>query len=81
VLPGLGQIELLGWLSLPVFWASQVGLIVVGHVAAVIAAHHVAIDRYGSLSAARRAHLPLVVVMVGYTVLSLWIVSQPVIAG
>lgn len=70
-------ISLLGWLSVPVFWGSQVLLIVGGHVVAVVAAHRVAVDRYETLTLARRGHLPLVVVMVGYTVLSLWIVSRP----
>mgnify|MGYP006282153391 CR=1 FL=1 len=78
--PGLGPIEPLAWLPLPAFWASQVLLIVLGHVVAVVAAHFVAVRRYGSVAAARRGHLPLVVLMIGYTVLSLWIVSQPVVA-
>ncbi|WP_049900012.1 hypothetical protein [Halococcus agarilyticus] len=73
--------EPLAWLSLEAFWGSQVLLIVVGHVVAVVAAHRVALDRYGSLGRARRAHLPLVILMVGYTVLSLWIISRPVVAG
>jgi hypothetical protein len=76
-----GSVTLLGWLSLPVFWASQVILVVVGHLVAVVAAHYVAVSRYDSPAAARRGHLPLVVVMVGYTVLSLWIISQPVVSG
>ena len=70
---------LLAWLPVAGFWASQVLLIVGGHVVAVVAAHTVATERHG-LGRGRRAHLPLVVVMVGYTVLSLWIVSQPVVA-
>jgi hypothetical protein len=78
---GVGSLAPLGWLSLPVFWGSQVLLIVVGHVIAVVAAHHVAVERYPSLSAARRGHLPLVVLMIGYAVLSLWIISQPVVGG
>ena len=73
--------EPLAWLSLGAFWGSQVLLIVAGHVIAVVAAHHVALDRYGTLGRARRAHLPLVILMVGYTVLSLWIISRPVVAG
>jgi len=80
VVPGLGAIEPLGWLPLPAFWGSQVLLIVLGHVVAVVGAHFVAVRRYGSISAARRGHLPLVVLMIGYTVVSLWIVSQPVVA-
>ncbi len=75
-----GPLAPLGWLSLPAFWGTQVVLIVVGHVIAVVAANQVAVERYASLSAARRAHLPLVVLMVCYTVLSLWIISQPVVA-
>ncbi len=79
--PGTGEVQLLGWLSLPVFWGSQVGLVVLGHVVAVVAAHYAALARYESASAARRGHAPLVVLMVGFTVLSLWIISQPVVGG
>ncbi|MDT3436830.1 hypothetical protein KZ498_18445 [Haloarcula sp. 1CSR25-25] len=81
VSPGVESVSPLGWLSLPLFWGSQVVLIVVGHVIAVVAAHYVAVRRYDSPAAARRGHLPLVVLMVGYTVLSLWIISQPVVSG
>lgn len=69
----------LGWLSLPAFWASQVGLIVLGHVVAVIAAHQVVVRRVESPRRTLLAHGPMVVLMVGYTVLSLWIVSRPVV--
>jgi len=71
----------LWWLPVPAYWASQVALVVGGHVVAVVAAHGVATERYGSTDAARRGHLPLVAVMVAYTVVSLWIVSRPVVAG
>ena len=73
-------VTILGWLSLPAFWGSQVLLIVVGHVIAVVAAHAVAVERSASLVEARRTHLPLVALMVGYTVLSLWIISRPVVS-
>lgn len=79
--PDRTTVGVLGWLSLPVFWGSQVLLIVLGHVVAVVAAHEVAVRLYGTLARARRAHLPLVAVMVGYTVLSLWIISRPVVSG
>ena len=74
------SITLLDWLSLPLFWGSQVLLIIAGHVIAVVAAHLVAVQRYETPQAARRGHLPLVVLMVGYTALSLWIISRPVIS-
>lgn len=75
------DISLLGWLGLPIFWGSQVLLIVGGHIVAVVAAHGVAHNRYRTPPNARRGHLPLVVLMIGYTVLSLWIVSRPVVTG
>jgi len=80
--PGVSarSISLLGWLSLPVFWWSQLLLIVGGHVVAVVAAHLVALRRYETADRARRAHLPLGAVMVGYTMVSLWIVSRPVVS-
>lgn len=77
----VGPLDPFGWLPLPLFWGSQVALIVVGHVVAVVAAHRVAVDRYPTDSAARRGHLPLVVLMIGYTVLSLWLISRPVVTG
>jgi hypothetical protein len=81
ILPSVGPVQPLGWLSIAAFWGTQVGLIVIGHVVGVVAAHYVAVDRYDSVAAARRGHLPLVGLMICYTVLSLWIVSQPVVAG
>lgn len=73
-------VELLFWLSLPVFWGSQVLLVVAGHIVAVVAAHYVTLDRYPARQLATRAHVPLTVLMVGYTVISLWIVSRPVMS-
>ena len=67
----------LAGLSVELFWLSQVALVVAGHLVAVVAAHRVATRRYGDGGAARRGHAPFVLAMVGYTVLSLWIVSQP----
>jgi hypothetical protein len=80
VVSSVEPLTLLGWLSVPMFWGSQVLLIVAGHIIAVVAAHAVAVERYETLARARRAHLPLVVLMVGYTVLSLWIISRPVVS-
>ncbi|MFC4356748.1 hypothetical protein ACFO0N_02165 [Halobium salinum] len=77
---GLGTVDPLFFLSLPAFWASQVALVVAGHVVAVVAAHEAVERRVGADRRALVAHAPLVVLMVGYTVLSLWIVSRPVAA-
>ena len=79
LLPGLLPPDPLAGLSIQAFWGSQVLLIALGHVVAVAAAHTVSLDRYRSSSAARAAHAPLLVSMVAYTMLSLWIVSRPVV--
>ena len=75
---GLPTVDPLYWLPLPAFWGSQVVLIVLGHVFAVVAAHGVARRRTPTERRALVAHAPLVALMVAYTVLSLWIVSLPV---
>ncbi|MCT9096989.1 hypothetical protein [Haloarchaeobius sp. HME9146] len=61
-------------------WGTEVLLVVVGHVAAVLAAHTVSLRVFGSLDLARRGHAPVVVLMLGYTVLSLWVFSRPVVS-
>ena len=79
---GLGHapiIDPLAWLSISTYWWSQVLLIVIGHVVAVVAAHYVAVSRYPTGTAARRGHIPLTALMIGYTVLSLWIISRPIV--
>jgi hypothetical protein len=68
---------LLDWMPISAVWYLSVGAIVVGHVAAVVSAHRIALR-----DAPRRpviAGVPLVALMVGYTVLSLWIIAQPIV--
>lgn len=72
-----GPVSVLGWLPVAAFWGSQVALIVGGHLVGVVAAHGVATRLTETATAARRVHAPLVVVMVVYTVVSLWVVSRP----
>jgi hypothetical protein len=66
----------LDWIPISAVWYLSVGAIVIGHVAAVVLAHRRALGD----SAARPilAGLPLVLLMIGYTVLSLWIIAQPI---
>ena len=53
--------------------------VVVGHVYGVFLAHVMALRLYGSARRALRSQIPLLVLMVGYTMLSLWILSQPIV--
>ena len=66
----------LDWIPISAVWYLSVGAIVVGHVAAVVLAHRRALR--DSARSPILAGLPLVILMVGYTVLSLWIIAQPI---
>lgn len=61
-------------------WYSQVALIIAGHVLAVYLAHVVALRLYRDPMRAARSQYPVAVLMVLYTVFSLWILSQPIVA-
>jgi hypothetical protein len=66
----------LDWMPISAVWYLSVGAIVIGHVAAVVLAHRQALR--DSATRPVLAGLPLVLLMVGYTVLSLWIIAQPI---
>jgi len=53
--------------------------IVAGHIAAVCVAHWIALREYPSRREALWSQLPMLGLMVGYTVLSLWIIAQPIV--
>jgi len=57
-------------------WYSQVALIVTGHVIAVYLAHVAALRLMRNPSMAMRSQYPMLVLMILYTVFSLWLLSQ-----
>ncbi|HEX2142777.1 MAG TPA: hypothetical protein VHK28_10990, partial [Candidatus Limnocylindria bacterium] len=66
----------LDWIPTGAIWYLSVGAIVLGHIVAVVLAHRLALrDAPGR---AVLAGLPLVLLMIGYTVLSLWIIAAPI---
>jgi hypothetical protein len=67
---------LLDWIPVIAIWYLSVGAIVLGHIVAVVLAHRQALR--DAASRPLLAGLPLVVLMVGYTVLSLWIIAAPI---
>ena len=60
-------------------WFTAVIGIVAGHIIAVYLAHVVALRTLGERRAAVRSQYPMLALMVGYTMLSLWIVAQPIV--
>ena len=68
-----------GVVSADFVWYSQVALIVVGHVIAVYLAHGIALRLLQNQRQAVRSQYPMLALMVLYTVLSLWILNQPIV--
>jgi hypothetical protein len=60
-------------------WYSQVALIVAGHVVAVYLAHLISLRFFGDPRSALRSQAPMLVLMILYTISSLWILSQPIV--
>jgi hypothetical protein len=60
-------------------WYVAVAAIVAGHIIAVCVAHLTALAIFGDRRVALRSQLPILVLMVGYTMLSLWVLSQPIV--
>jgi hypothetical protein len=57
-------------------WYWMVGFVVVGHVAALTAAHDKALTIYSDVKLAVRSQYWMLAVMVGFTSLALWLLSQ-----
>jgi hypothetical protein len=62
-------------------WYSAVIAIIIGHVIAVSLAHLTAMRLLPDRALALRSQYPMLVLMVGYTIISLWILAQPIVEG
>jgi len=60
-------------------WYTSVIAIVTGHIIAVWLAHVMALRSFRNSRAALFSQIPMLLLMVAYTVLSLWILAQPVV--
>ncbi len=62
-------------------WLVQAGVVVLGHALAVLVAHGRALALFegepGASAKAVRAHVPLAVLMLGYTLFGLWLLASP----
>jgi hypothetical protein len=58
-------------------WNAQAAAIILGHVLAVIIAHAIAHQFHGTRRQTVLSQLPLAVLMVGYTIFGLWLLSTP----
>ncbi len=61
-------------------WYLQIVVIVGAHVVAVVVAHRHLVRQARDGAAARRSEWPWLAAMVGYTMVSLWLLAQPLVA-
>ena len=69
----------IGIVNAKLIWYVAITAIVVGHVCAVYIAHVMAMRVFADRGAALRSQIPMLVLMVAYTMISLWILSQPIV--
>lgn len=62
-------------------WHSQVAFILLGHIVGVYLAHVIALNIFPSHKKALISQFPMLVLMVSYTMIGLWILSQPITSG
>ena len=62
-------------------WYTAVIAIVLGHVISVGVAHLVALGAFATPAAALRSQYQMLILMVAYTMVSLWILSQPIVGS
>ncbi len=69
----------IGVINAKAAWFFSIAVIVVGHVAAVFISHVVSLRKIANHAGAMRSQYPMLVLMVFYTAVSLWIISQPIV--
>jgi hypothetical protein len=62
-------------------WFLSIAAIVIGHIVAVYVAHVYALRTFPDKGDAVRSQYPMLVLMAGYTMVSLWIVAQQIMAA
>jgi hypothetical protein len=63
--------------SVEIIWLSQAGIIVVGHIVAVLISHAIAIDMFGNAKKTTLSQIPLAAFMILYTLLGLTLLAAP----
>jgi hypothetical protein len=81
LLPTAGYVPSLALNGASTVWYMQIILIVLGHVIAVYLAHLRAGEQFRSAQKALLSQYPMLILMVLYTMTSLWILAQPTTKG
>ena len=70
----------IGVINARAVWFLSVAVIIIGHVMAVYLAHLASIRTFRNRTIARNSQYPMMALMVLYTVVSLWIIAQPIVS-
>ncbi len=70
-----GFFKHLDWVRM--IWLIQAGIVVAGHIASVLVAHHLATGRYGNRFETVISQMPIALFMIAYTWLGLWLLAAP----
>ncbi len=62
-------------------WFIEIGFIILAHVFGVWYAHVLALNIFKDSKKALRSQYPMVILMVGFTAMTLWLLSQPLVAA
>lgn len=73
-----GYVPSVGVVDARTTWFFSIAAIVTGHVIAVYLAHIAAMRLFSTHRAAVASQYPMLILMVGYTMASLWIIAQPI---
>ena len=60
-------------------WFLGISAIVIGHIFAVIISHVIALNNFNK-NQALKSQYPMLILMILYTIFSLWIIAQPIVA-
>jgi len=71
------QLHIAPLVSLDILWILQVVLVGVGHIYSLWAAQRISVGFFGDKRSATRGQLPMLVGMIAFSVLSLWLLKQP----
>lgn len=62
-------------------WHSQVAFILLGHIVSVYLTHKVAMNLFSNSKRPFLSQIPMLILMIVYTMAGLWILSQPLVGG
>ncbi|WP_223668681.1 hypothetical protein [Kangiella shandongensis] len=69
----------IGVINAKTVWFISIYAIIIGHIIAVVLAHYSAIKIYQNHKQTLMSQIPMLILMIAYTMLSLWILSQPIV--